>query len=624
MSAFSLLDKQFEKVREKYNDYIEIDDSEYSKSKCFMLYCSELVFKDLDIATIEEGIIDSGYRGEIHDYGIDGLYLTANGESINSLEELNDFNDDTKFELSIFQYKKSTTYELGDFIKFKEGINRMFVVNDILDSENHYLYEKLRFVKEILEEVFIRFSIAQIKINLYYAFKGLETHIENDDLPKYQISKAVEILKEIGYINVDFKILGVQKLIDLSKKSEGIIDVIKYEKGFKYITDTDINKKLNGYICMVKGDEIAKLVKKHQSSLFEANIRDYYAKNDINHKIIDTCTSESEAKFFWSYNNGLTITCNKVEDLPNDQYKLYGIQIVNGCQTSNALYTALRNKDRADILNQKEILDKKEQKELEVINNRFLNKNTTILIKIVETKDPDFIYSITEKTNSQTPIKTFSLKANESIQQNIEQYLKQFDIFYERRINYYKNQGKSNVISIQKMFQLFLSQYLFKPSQVKTKPKQMFSNDYDKVFSIQNNPKQYHYDLYRVAIIVDQKINKQILEYRKKKNETDPYDLMLLSYCKLHLGPLLLHAVLGNYDRSIIIKNTDRILSDFNNSDKLNSYFLFALANLKRIVQDFAGKKKENIPENVKKTDLDSKIAIFIKSQKRLTFYVKS
>ncbi|MBK6785203.1 MAG: AIPR family protein [Saprospiraceae bacterium] len=62
--------------------------------------------------------------------------------------------------------------------------------------------------------------------------------------------------------------------------------------------------------------------------------------------MLETCADAKESRFFWSYNHGLTMTCSKVEEMPNNRYKLYNLQIVNGCQTSNAIYLAVKNKER--------------------------------------------------------------------------------------------------------------------------------------------------------------------------------------------------------------------------------------------------------------------------------------
>ena len=76
--------------------------------------------------------------------------------------------------------------------------------------------------------------------------------------------------------------------------------------------------------------------------------------------------SESEAKYFWSYNNGLTMTCSKVDEMPNNKYKLHNLQIVNGCQTSNSIYLSVKNRERVEELQNKidlgEQLTKKERR----------------------------------------------------------------------------------------------------------------------------------------------------------------------------------------------------------------------------------------------------------------------
>ena len=223
-------------------------------------------------------------------------------------------------------------------------------------------------------------------------------------------------MKNNGYNNVKTNVLGCEELINYSTQSRKIIDTIEYQKTLNYITDTDNKNKLNGYICIVKGMQIAELVRKHQTSLFEANIRDYYKRNDLNGSIIETSASD-ESKYFWSFNNGLTMTCSKVEELPNNKYRLHDLQIVNGCQTSNSIYHALKNKERVkELIDKKASSDKglnqKEQEELDSKIKLQFNDDTSLLVKIIETNNDDLIFRITETTNSQTPIKAFSLKAD--------------------------------------------------------------------------------------------------------------------------------------------------------------------------------------------------------------------
>jgi hypothetical protein len=374
---------------------------------------------------------------------------------------------------------------------------------------------------------------------------------------------------------------------------------------------------LNGYISIINGIEIAELVRKHQSSIFEANIRDYFKRSDLNSKILETSSNEEEAKYFWSYNNGLTMTCSKVEELPNNKYKLHNLQIVNGCQTSNAIYSALKNKERINelILKQQKgnQLTKKETEELEKKQLLQFNEETSLLVKIIETNNEDLIYRITETTNSQTPIKAFSLKANDDIQKLIEKYLEDYGVSYERRINELRNKGKKNIYSIQKLFQLYTSHILFKPSQVKTRPKSMFISTYDDVFPAPN-VKSINYLLYYVPIQLDISVNKGIKTYLTA-GVVDSYKKTLMSYGKFHLGCFVLSSILkNNYSEKGIINNEQLILDELANN--LEVHFSDAIDNFEKVLKNFAGNKKESIPSAVRKTDLDIRIARFVKGRK--------
>src|SRR5690606_5036711 len=334
--------------------------------------------------------------------------------------------------------------------------------------------------------------------------------------------------------------------------------------------------------------------------------------------ILETSSSESEAKYFWSYNNGLTMTCSKVDEMPNNKYKLHNLQIVNGCQTSNSIYLSVKNKERVEELVEKiskgEELTKKETEELEIKSKLQFNNDTSLLVKIIETKDEDFIYKITETTNSQTPIKAFSLKANDDTQKLIENYFEDNGVNYERRINSLKNKGKKNICSIQKLFQLYTSQILLKPSQVKTRPKSMFVSTYDDVFP-SKDVKLLNYLLYLVPVKVDLYLNKAIKEYLKANPTVDNYIKTLISYGKLHLGVFLLSSIVKkDYSDKGIITNEKMIFEELENN--LANHFADAISNFEKIVKNFAGNKKEAIPSAVRKNELDQRIARFVKTRK--------
>lgn len=582
-----------------------------------MFYALSEVFQDNDIEEIEGGIVDAAYRKATYDFGIDAIYITTATDFIEDPQQLAEYNDDTKFKIHIFQFKKGGVSQ-SDLLKFNSGVKRIIVDENLSKNENLYLYTRMIALNKIKDGLYERFSSDQIQVVCHIVFGGMAINITSDSLLMDEIKNIKSQFTNNGFINVEINILDCQELINLSTGVGKIVDTIEYQKTFKYITDIDSENKLNGYISIVKGKNIADLVKKYQTAIFEANIRDYYKRSDINSKIIETCSSNNESKFFWSYNNGLTMTCSKVEEIPNNKYRLHNFQIVNGCQTSNALYVALKNKDYVAEINLKIKEGKelsKEEKEGLAEKSRFqFNDDASVLLKIIETKNEDFIGRITETTNSQTPIKEFSLKANDDIQKLIEQYLIGHGVFYERRVNFYKNKGKKNIYSIQKLFQLYTSQVLFKPSQVKTRPKDMFVTTYDDVFPAPHI-KSFNYVLYLIPIKIDVALNRGIRQFLKLEENTDNYKITLLSYARLHLGCLILSSILKDkYDPKGIIENETYINNEINK--KFDSHFNDALENLERIIKNFAGNKVESIPESVRKIDLDARIVRFIKGRK--------
>ncbi len=302
--------------------------------------------------------------------------------------------------------------------------------------------------------------------------------------------------------------------------------------------------------------------------------------------------------------------------MPNNKYRLHNLQIVNGCQTSNAIYLALKNKERIEELNEKIEqgieLSKKELDEFGKKKNLQYNEETCLLVKIIETKDDDFIYRVTETTNSQTPIKAFSLKANDDIQKLIEVYLKDNGVNYERRINSLRNKGLKNIVSIQKLFQLYTAQILYKPSQARVNPKKLFASTYDDVFPA-TDIKDVNYLLYLIPIKVDISLDKAIKEYLKNNELIDGYQKTLFAYGKLHLGCFMLSSILKkDYNEKGIIRQESFIQSELKNNYML--HFENALNNFERLLKSFAGTKKEVIPTAIKKSDLDNRIVKYIKT----------
>jgi hypothetical protein len=612
-----------EMINKRVNDEIlRLDSAMQAKPEtdkqgmAFMMYALRHIFKNFNDDEIEEGIVDSNYRNEQHDYGIDAIYVTANHDALSSADELDDYNKDTKFAFHILQFKKGDGLDLATLLKLKDGIKKAFIDNKVSKSQNEYMFNRMQEIVAIRSKMYEQYSATQIKVKIYLCFTGVRDTVLTDSIVAPHLADIKQVLIDNHYGTEAIEVNGAQDLLEYERRKPGIIAVVKYKKAFKYITETSGADKLNGYICILQTREIGRLVKEYQKELFERNIREFYKNNLINTKILETACSIEESKYFWSFNNGLTITCSKIEELPEDQYRIYDLQIVNGCQTSNALYQGYAKLESYNELVQKQELTADEQKELETLTKEKLDEGSTILIKIIETEDDDLIYKITETTNSQTPVKVFNIKANEDIHKNIDQFFLDHGIYYERRANYYKNQKKSPIVDMKELSQLYLSVIKFKPSQARSKPAAMFITYYDQVFP-DPDVSQINYKLYLLPVQIYFKVSKSIRNIRRIKSETDEYKVALMAYGRLHLCSFLLHAILGaQYNEKGIIKNFVNIANILGDDAKFAKYFSIALNNFKKVMTSYAGSQKESIYEAIRNAELDSKIVRFVHKKK--------
>lgn len=142
--------------------------------------------------------------------------------------------------------------------------------------------------------------------------------------------------------------------------------------------------------------------------IFDMNIREYLGNKGVNKNIYTTLLDPEERKNFFYYNNGITIICEKMSKITtqpseynmNAVFQIDNPQIVNGCQTVNSIYEALKNVDPT-------ILEKE-------------YKDSFVMLKILEidreNSVEDVLYkNIVKYNNSQNAIDEKTFVANTDI-----------------------------------------------------------------------------------------------------------------------------------------------------------------------------------------------------------------
>lgn len=134
------------------------------------------------------------------------------------------------------------------------------------------------------------------------------------------------------------------------------------------------------------------------------------------------------------------------------------IQIVNGGQTSNALFEAF-------------------QQDAERC------RNVLVLVRVYETKRREISAKIAESTNSQTPIRSRDLRSNDEVQKKLEESFRNLGYYYERKSNQYREQPTHLRIDALSAGQAYLAYQLRLPEVAGKDRGKIFGELYDEIFN---------------------------------------------------------------------------------------------------------------------------------------------
>ena len=226
-----------------------------------------------------------------------------------------------------------------------------------------------------------------------------------------------------------------------------------------------------------------------QKYIFDSNVRDYQGKNTVNKEIYDTLCSNSEEDFWW-FNNGVTIIADEIEFITSKELKLSRPSIVNGLQTSTEIYNFFKNNQSIRE-----------------------NEKRNILIRVIRPGNEKSRDNIIFATNNQTSIPKSSLRANDPTHLQIELYFKERGLYYDRRKNYYKNQGKSSseIISVSFLAQCMISIFLQKPDYARARPSTLLSNEdiYKKLYA-----QNIDIEVFYKAAYIGKKVTSSLKNYK--------------------------------------------------------------------------------------------------------------
>lgn len=455
-------------VAQSFRDSDEYDD----EASFFEYFSSSQILKDYDLSDDE---IENGIVGSSGDGGCDSIYIFLNKnlvlpDQIDSIIP----SKESKVEMVIIQSKRETSFKESAIQKWKDVSNNLLSLSNSLSDFTTRYNDDVRESFGFFRDLYTKLLRSRVKLEFKYIYVSYAEELHPNVKQQAEELKGL-VCKLFPNAKVNIEFVGAAELYDkYNTPAETIVNLplaevpIALGKNKNYVGLVSLK---DYYRFIVSEDNILR------RKFFEANVRDYQGRNNVNSSIRETLeTGQSED--FWWLNNGITILTSEAMLVNNRELQLTNPEIVNGLQTSNEIYLYFKN------------------------NLNLLDSETrNVLVRIIVPDSEESRDNIIFATNNQTNIPKASLRVTDPIHLQIELYLKGRGLFYDRRKNYYKNQGKkpSEIIGVSFLGQCLITLFLKKPDYARARPSTILTDDdsYNKLY-IEN---QDLYVFYRCAVL---------------------------------------------------------------------------------------------------------------------------
>jgi hypothetical protein len=165
-----------------------------------------------------------------------------------------------------------------------------------------------------------------------------------------------------------------------------------------------INNESNSYqsyLSVIPGNLLVEIYEQNGQKLFEQNVRTFLQfKGNVNKGL--RTTIEYKPEMFFAYNNGITATASSIDFNEEGNIQvIHNFQIVNGGQTTSAIYAAKKNSNL-------DVSMVAVQMKLSVVKN--------------PDKQDDFISKVAEYANTQNKINNSDFFSNSPFHKDIKEY----------------------------------------------------------------------------------------------------------------------------------------------------------------------------------------------------------
>ncbi|WP_210444561.1 AIPR family protein [Vibrio crassostreae] len=435
-------------------------------SDFFEFYSALQVLKDNELSYDE---INAGIAGESRDGGVDSIYLFVNGELIKEDDDVaNKYKKNVDIELVLIQSKYENSFSEEPLLKLSRVCRSLFDLDfnpdDFTGQYNSHVLNSFEKFKNTYVGLITKKP--KLKVSIYYVSKGVDVH-PNVKTQASLLEEDIRVKLPSSETKVHF--LGAENLVKMAQERPN--DVFRLK-----ISETPLSTSGQVFIALTNisdyydfiTDDSGKLIR----HIFESNVRDYQGKTNVNNEIQETLENPGNEEFWW-LNNGVTILATEAAAPGGKELVVHNPEIVNGLQTSSEIHRFFNTN-----------ADKRE------------GEVRDVLVRIIVPENEETRDRIIRATNSQTPIPKSSLRATDQVHRQIEDFLKPRGLYYDRRKNFYKNEGKKpkEIISVPFMSQCLISVLMQKPNFARARPSTLLEDDesYSKLFHKNNDLQSYY------------------------------------------------------------------------------------------------------------------------------------
>lgn len=378
------------------------------RDEAFEYLAFEQILKDEDLSheEIETGSIDGR-----QDAGIDGFFIVVNGHLLQDPESFVWPRTGSELQVFIITCKHHDTFRQSPLDNLAASLAELmdFEIDD-KNLKGAYSEAVIRH-RNNLKYAYRKLSprLNKFTINVYYASRGDTSEIGDEVRSRADQIKAI-VHESFGTCISNFRFIGSSELVELHRR------IKNYSLELSFIEALSRGER---YVLLAKLSDYYKFISdqgKLRRYLFESNVRDFMGMNTVNEDIKNTLASNTSADFWW-LNNGVTMLATSAS-VVGKSIQIQDIQIVNGLQTTESIFRHFES-GGTDL------------------------DDRSVLVKVVVSTDESVRDAIIRATNNQTNVEYASLHATDKIQRDIEDVLFRNGLFYERRKNYYVNQGHS-------------------------------------------------------------------------------------------------------------------------------------------------------------------------------------